>query len=283
MLKCIALRDEDGNVTVALVPGDREVRVPAGLTPFTDADFEAHPELVKGYIGPMGLQAHGVRVVADPRVRTGIWTTGANKADHHVTGAILERDFTVDEWAPIASVAEGDPCPRCDGSLELVRAVEAGHTFQLGLTYSSKIGGATFLAEDGTTQPYWMGCYGIGISRAPAVVAEEHHDDAGLMWPEEVAPYRVHLLALGANRSPDVAEAADRLYLALQEAGVSVLYDDRDLSPGVKFADADLLGMPTQLVVGAKGLSRGVVERKDRRSGERDELPFDDVVGALSR
>ena len=282
MLKCIALRDDAGNVTVALVPGDREVRVPHGLQPFADADFETRPELVKGYIGPMGLQQQGVRVVADHGVKAGgPWVTGANRADHHVSGATLGRDFTVDEWASIASLAEGDPCPRCYGSIELVRAVEAGHTFQLGLTYSTKIAGATFLDEDGKEQPYWMGCYGIGISRAPAVVAEEHHDDAGLMWPEEVAPYRVHLLALGANRSPEVGEAADRLYAELQAAGVSVLYDDRDLSPGVKFADADLLGMPTQLVVGAKGLARGVVERKHRRTGERDELPLDGAVAAL--
>ncbi|HEX2040601.1 MAG TPA: proline--tRNA ligase [Acidimicrobiales bacterium] len=284
MLKCIALRDDEGGATVALVPGDREVRVPRGLHPFADADFEAHPELVKGYIGPMGLQALGVRVVADHSVRTGgPWITGANKADHHVSGATLGRDFTVDEWASIASLAEGDPCPRCRGSLELVRAVEAGHTFQLGLTYSSKMSGAGFLDEDGKEQPYWMGCYGIGISRAPAVIAEEHHDEAGLCWPEEVAPYRVHLLALGAGRSPEVGEAADRLYLELQAAGVTVLYDDRDLSPGVKFADADLLGMPTQLVVGAKGLARGVVERKHRRTGERDELPLDGVLAALAR
>src|SRR5688500_463334 len=282
MLKCIALRDDAGNVTVALVPGDREVRVPHGLVPFTDGDFEAHPDLAKGYIGPMGLQAMGVRVLADYSVAVDrTWVTGANRPDHHVTGAKLERDFTVDEWASIASLADGDPCPRCSGTLELVRAVEAGHTFQLGLTYSRKISGATFLDEDGKEQPYWMGCYGIGISRAPAVVAEEHHDDAGLMWPEEVAPYRVHLLALGANRSPEVGEAADRLYLALQDAGVSVLYDDRDLSPGVKFADADLLGMPVQLVVGAKGLARAIVERKDRRTGERDELPLEGAVAAL--
>ena len=282
MLKCIALRDDEGNVTVALVPGDREVRVPRGLRPFEDADFEAHPELVKGYIGPMALQERGVRVVADHSVRVhGPWVTGANKPDHHVTGCTLDRDFTVDEWASIASLADGDPCPRCGNPLELVRAVEAGHTFQLGLTYSTKIGGASFLDEDGKEQPYWMGCYGIGISRAPAVIAEEHHDDAGLMWPEEVAPYRVHLLAVGANRAPEVGEAADRLYLALQEAGVPVLYDDRDLSPGVKFADADLLGMPVQLVLGAKGLARGVAERKLRRTGERDELALEAVVAAL--
>ena len=283
MLKCIALRDDAGAVIVALVPGDREVRIPQGLRPFDDRDFDAHPELVKGYIGPMGLQQHGVRIVADHSVRTGgPWTTGANQADHHVTGATLDRDFTVDEWASIASLADGDPCPRCGHSLDLVRSVEAGHTFQLGLTYSQKISGAVFLDEDGKEQPYWMGCYGIGISRAPAVIAEEHHDDAGLVWPTEVAPYRVHLLALGANRSAEVAEAADRLYAELTAAGVDVLYDDRDLSPGVKFADADLLGMPTQVVVGAKGLARGVVERKDRRSGERDDLPLDGVVALLA-
>jgi prolyl-tRNA synthetase len=282
MLKCIALRDDEGQVTIALVPGDREVRVPPGLRAFDDADFEAHPELVKGYIGPMGLQQQGARVIADYGVRAGgPWVTGSNRADHHVTGCTLGRDFTVDEWASIASLAEGDPCPRCSGALELVRAVEAGHTFQLGLAYSTKIGGASFLDEDGKEQPYWMGCYGIGISRAPAVIAEEHHDEAGLMWPEEVAPFRVHLLAVGANRAPEVGEAADRLYLALREAGVSVLYDDRDLSPGVKFADADLLGMPVQLVLGSKGLARGVAERKLRRTGERDELPLEAVVAAL--
>ena len=283
MLKCIALVDDEGAVTVALVPGDRDVRIPRGLRPFDDRDFEAHPELVKGYIGPMGLQDHGVRVIADHAVKAGgPWVTGSNRADHHVTGATLDRDFTVDEWASIATLADGDPCSRCGRPLDLVRSVEAGHTFQLGLTYSTKISGAVFLDEDGKEQPFWMGCYGIGISRAPAVIAEEHHDDAGLVWPAEVAPYAVHLLALGANRSAEVAEAADRLYRELTEAGVDVLYDDRDLSPGVKFADADLLGMPTQLVVGAKGLARGVVERKHRASGERDELPVESAVATLA-
>jgi prolyl-tRNA synthetase len=282
MLKAFAMADEEGKPVVVLVPGDREVNVPPGLRPFDDADFAAHPELVKGYIGPMGLQAHGVRVLADHAVRGGgPWVTGANKVDHHVTGAILGRDFTVDGWSSFATVAAGDPCPRCGGALELVRSVEAGHTFQLGLTYSLKIPGASFLDEDGREQPYWMGCYGIGVSRLPAVIAEEHNDDAGLCWPEEVAPFRVHLLSLGAGRNADVAAAADRVYDELTAAGVSVLYDDRDASPGVKFADADLLGMPTQLLVGAKGLARGVVERKHRRSGERDDLPLEGLAAAL--
>ena len=283
MLKCIALADADGKPVVVLVPGDRDVRVPAGMRPFEDDDFAEHPELVKGYIGPMGLREAGIRVLADFAVRAGgPWVTGANKADHHVSGATLGRDFTVAEWGSFAAVAAGDPCPRCGSPLELVQSVEAGHTFQLGLTYSNKVPGATFTDEAGAEHPYWMGCYGIGISRAPAVIAEEHHDEAGLRWPAEVAPFRAHLLSLGGGRSPEVVEAADRLYDELVAAGVSVLYDDRDASPGVKFADADLLGMPTQLIVGANGLARGIVERKDRRTGDRDDVALGDVVSALS-
>ncbi len=281
MLKCIAFTDGDGQPVVVLVPGDREVRAVAGLRPFTDEDFARHPQLVKGYIGPMGMQEQGVRVAADRAVSGGgPWVTGANRADHHVTGATLGRDFTVDEWGSFASLAPGDPCPRCGFSLELVRSVELGHTFQLGLTYSEKMPGATFTDEGGEEQPYWMGCYGIGITRAPAVIAEEHHDEAGLMWPVEVAPFRLHLLTLGGGRHPAVTEAGERVYDELVSADVSVLYDDRDVSPGVKFADADLLGMPTQVVVGGKGLARGVVEIKDRRGGQREDVPLDEVAEA---
>ncbi len=283
-LKCVALLEEEtGRPVIVLVPGDREARPPKGTRPFEQADFDAHPELIKGYIGPMGLQKLGIRVLADRTVgapRT--WVTGANRADHHVSGATLGRDFEVDTFGSFAMVTAGDPCPRCGEPVELVRSVEAGHTFQLGLTYSTKIDGATFLAEDSTEQPFWMGCYGIGISRLPAVVAEQHHDDAGLIWPDELAPFAVHLLSLGAGRNPDVAATADRIYAELTSAGLSVLYDDRDQSPGVKFADADLLGMPTQLLVGAKGLAKGTVERKRRRTGERDDLPLDGVVAALT-
>ncbi|MEO7836590.1 MAG: proline--tRNA ligase [Acidimicrobiales bacterium] len=283
MLKCIALLDAQDRTVVIVVPGDREVRVPPGLRPFTDADFATQPALVKGYIGPMGLQKDGVRVLADHGVGSGnaVWATGANRSDHHVSGATLGRDFDVDEWGSFATVAAGDPCPRCESPLEVLRAVEAGHTFQLGLTYSEKVQGASFSDEEGREQPFWMGCYGIGISRAPAVIAEQHHDEAGLIWPDEVAPFRVQLLALGAARNPDVGEAADRLYEQLHAAGVTVLYDDRDVSPGVKFADADLMGMPTQLVVGGKGLARGVVERKRRSTGARDDLLLGEAVAAM--
>ena len=289
MLKCIALVDEtegsSGAPVIVLVPGDREVKVPKGMRPFDDADFERHPALVKGYIGPQGLQRDaGARVLADKSVKAPqTWVTGANKADHHVSGATLGRDFEVDAFGSYAVVVAGDPCPKCGSPVVLGRSVEAGHTFQLGLTYSLKVPGATFLDEDGKEQPFWMGCYGVGISRLPAVVAEEHHDEAGLVWPAAIAPFDVHLLSLGAGRSPEVAAAADDLYSSLSAAGVSVLYDDRpDVSPGVKFADADLLGMPVQLIVGGKGLGRGVVERKVRATGERDELPLPQVVEALT-
>ena len=288
MLKCIALVDAsegaaDDAVVVVLVPGDREVRVPKGMRPFEDDDFARHPFLVRGYIGPQGLPSHGVRVLADKSVKAPqTWVTGANRADHHVSGATLGRDFSVDSFGNYAVVVAGDPCPKCGSPVVLGRSVEAGHTFQLGLTYSLKVPGASFLDEDGKEQPFWMGCYGIGISRLPAVVAEEHHDDAGLQWPAAIAPFSVHLLSLGAGRSAEVVEAADALYASLVDAGVSVLYDDRlDVSPGVKFADADLLGMPSQLIVGAKGLARRIVERKDRASGDRDELPLEQVVAAF--
>jgi prolyl-tRNA synthetase len=283
MLKCIAVVDREGRHTVVLVPGDREVRVPHGWHLFEDADFAATPALVRGYIGPMGRQALGVRVVADTAVRDrpGPWVTGANRADHHVTGAYLGRDFAVDEWGSYVTVTDGDPCPRCGAGLSLVRSVEAAHTFQLGLTYSSKMPGASFLDEAGAEVPFWMGCYGMGVSRLLAVVAEEHHDERGLVWPEAVAPYQVHLLALGAGRSPEAAEAAEGLYAELQGAGVEVLYDDRDVSPGVKFADADLLGIPARLLVGAKGVARGVAEWRSRSTGEERDLPLAEAAALL--
>ena len=283
MLKCIAVLDQDDKPTLILVPGDREAIIPAGMRAFGDDDFGRHPELVKGYIGPMGMQEAGVRVLADHAVQAGgPWVTGANEADHHVTGASLGRDFEVDEWGAFATVAAGDPCPRCESPLELVRSVEAGHVFQLGLRYSTTMPGATFTDEKGEEQPFWMGCYGIGVSRLMAVIAEANHDESGLIWPAQVAPYDIHLLSLGGDRSPEVAGAADRLYEELTAAGLGVLYDDRDASAGVKFADADLIGLPVQVVVGKKGLERGVIERKLRASGERDEVALSEAAAMLT-
>jgi len=274
MLKCIAFLDDDGPL-VAVVRGDREVLPRPGWRAFTDDDFANHPSLAKGYIGPMGLQEHGVRVVADWSVNFNqVWVTGANKVDHHAT--VSDASFTVDEWAPLSAYKPGDPCPECGEALDLVRSVEVAHAFQLGDRYSSLLPAGSFRNEAGEEQPLWMGCYGVGLSRLIAVIAEAHHDDAGLIWPPSVAPYAVHLIALkGADTE------GDALYAQLSQAGTAVLYDDRDASPGVKFADADLLGVPVQLVVGPRGLARGVVERKDRATGERSEVGVESAASAL--
>jgi prolyl-tRNA synthetase len=282
-LKSLAVMDDQGRPTLLVVPGDREARLPSGWRLFDEHDFAAHPDLVKGYVGPAGQQAHGLRVVGDLEVRTrGPWIVGANRLDHHASGAVLGRDFSVDEWGSYAQVRTGDACPRCDHPVELVRSVEAAHTFQLGHTYSEVMHGATFVTEAGDEAPFSMGCYGMGVSRLLAVVAEEHHDERGLAWPPAVAPFEVHLVALGAGRAPEVGEMADGLHERLVAAGIEVLYDDRDVSPGVKFADADLIGVPVRLVVGAKGLARGVVEWRSRISGEERELPAASVVEQLT-
>jgi prolyl-tRNA synthetase len=291
MLKCIAF-DVDGEMGLALVPGDREVnlfalnRALAGrkVRLWEDADFEAHPDVPKGYIGPH-FPGATVRV-ADPAVQvrpSDGWVTGANRVDHHVRRAVLGRDFDVDSFADLVTVVTGDACPRCGQPLSVDRGIEVGHTFQLGTKYSVALG-ADYTDETGQQHPMVMGCYGIGVSRVVAAVVEEHHDDGGLVWPEALAPYAVHLISLPGKgeAAPAVRDAADRLYEGLRAAGVDVLYDDRDQSPGVKFADADLLGMPVQLILGAKGLARDIVERKNRRTGERDEVALDAVVGLLS-
>ncbi len=284
MLKCIAF-EVDGQIGLALVPGDDEVNeyalgralAPRSVRLLGDDDFAAHPELPKGYIGPNHPSASVV--VADEVLvtRPGPWVTGANRVDHHVRNALLGRDFNVDTFAPLATVTTGDACPRCGAELSVDRGIEVGHVFQLGTKYAEALG-ALYTDESGEQHPMVMGCYGIGVSRVIAAVAEEHHDEHGLAWPRAIAPFDVHVVALPGrgDAGASVVAAAEQLCAALEEAGVDVLYDDRDASPGVKFADADLLGMPVQLVVGAKGVGRGVVEVKHRKTGERTELPLDD-------
>ncbi len=290
MLKCIAF-DVDGELGLALVPGDRGVNEhalraalrPKSLRLYEEDDFAAHPKLPKGYIGPHHPDV--TIVVADPSVSAPVaWVTGANEIDHHVRNAVLGRDFTVDVWADLVTIVSGDVCPRCGNPLSVDRGIEVGHVFQLGAKYSEALD-ARYTDESGAQHPMLMGCYGIGISRIVAAVVEEFHDEHGLMWPAALAPYDVELLALPGRgeRAADVTAAADRLYEELTEAGFAVLYDDRDTSPGVKFADADLLGMPVQLVLGAKGLANGIVERKRRGSGARDEIPLDVVASELAK
>lgn len=289
MLKCIAF-DADGDLGLALVPGDREVNevalaravAPRTIRLYDDADFAAHPELPRGYIGPNFPGAS--IVVGDPSVnRTDGWVTGANRVDHHVRDAQLDRDFEVDVWAPIATVVTGDWCPRCHSPLSVDRGIEVGHVFQIGTKYADALG-ANYTDESGEQHPVVMGCYGIGVSRVVAAVAEEHHDEHGLAWPPALAPYDVHVIALPGrgDAAAAVVDVAEKLCADLEARGLEVLFDDRDASPGVKFADADLLGMPVQLVVGAKGVARGVVERKLRATGERDELPIEDAAATVA-
>jgi prolyl-tRNA synthetase len=274
LVKSIAVFDENNAPVVILLPGDREARVPAKWRLFDEDDFKAHPNITKGFLGPVGLE--GARVVADESLRyiNDWFVTGANKVDEHHLNVVMGRDFTPESFGSYVVVETGDLCPNCAEPMTLQRSVEAAHTFQLGLRYSEVMNNATFLDEEGNAQPYWMGCYGLGVSRLFAVLAEEHHDDNGLIWPASVAPFDVVLVALSNARSPGVGEASDLAYEALKNAGVDVLYDDRDVSPGVKFADADLIGIPLRVTVGAKGLDRGIVEVRDRASGAVTELPL---------
>jgi prolyl-tRNA synthetase len=289
LLKCIAFEvagDDPPAVGLALVPGDREVNpyalaaalAPAEVRLLDEDDFDARPGLPRGYIGPHLPDA--VVVIADPSVAVGrAWITGANEVDHHVRHAVLGRDFEVGRWAPLVAVVTGDPCPRCGEPLSVDRGIEVGHTFQLGTKYATALG-ALYTDDRGEQHPMVMGCYGIGVSRIVAAVVEEHHDDAGIAWPAPLAPYDVHLVVLPGkgDMTGEVAAVGDRVYEALGAAGLAVLYDDRNVSPGVKFADADLLGMPVQIVIGAKGVARGVAERKMRRTGVRDELLLEDLA-----
>ena len=270
------------------VPGDREVdmkRLEASVSPaevalLEDADFAANPFLTKGYIGPVGLAKNGVRYLVDPRIVTGTaWVTGADEPGRHVVDLVAGRDFTPDGTIEAAEVREGDPSPDGGGPLVAARGIEMGHIFQLGRKYAEALG-LSVQGADGKPTTITMGSYGVGVTRAVAAITEQHADDKGLVWPAEVAPYAVHLVIAG--KDPAQAEAADRIASGLADAGLEVLLDDRKASPGVKFADAELLGMPTTLTVG-RGLANGVVEVTDRASGERREVPVDDVVGELTR
>jgi prolyl-tRNA synthetase len=267
------------------IPGDREVDAkrleaqvaPAEVEPFTD--FDKHPELVKGYIGPQVLgadSAGGIRYLVDPRVVSGTrWITGANEPGRHVFDLVAGRDFGWDGVIEAAEVLPGDPAPDGSGPLELARGVEMGHIFQLGRKYADALG-LQVLDENGKLVTVTMGSYGIGVSRAVAAIAESTHDELGLCWPRGIAPADVHLVATGKDAA--VFEAAERLAGELVAGGLTVLYDDRPkVSPGVKFKDAELLGMPVIVTVG-RGLEQGVIELRDRATGERSEVPVTEAA-----
>jgi prolyl-tRNA synthetase len=268
------------------LPGDREVDMkrlaaavyPAEIALLDDADFAAYPFLVKGYIGPGALAANGVRYLVDPRVVPGTaWATGADRPDHHVVDLLCGRDFIPDGTIEAAQVRPGDPSPDGAGTLVTARGIEIGHIFQLGRKFADAFG-LDALGPDGKPIRITMGSYGIGISRLVGAIAEQSHDPHGLVWPREVAPADVHVVIAGKDGA--VGAAGERLAAELNGSGLRVILDDRNATPGVKFADAELIGVPTILVVG-RGLSTGVVEVKDRVTGERTEVPVDGAVAHL--
>jgi prolyl-tRNA synthetase len=295
----LALTHLDGTRELAIVglPGDREVDMkraevafaPAEIEPATDEDFTRHPGLVKGYIGPWSAGGQvlgedgstGIRYLVDPRVVDGSgWITGANIDGKHVFGLVAGRDFSWDGTVEAAEVLPGDPAPDGSGPVELARGMEIGHVFQLGRKYAEALG-LKVLDENGKLVTVTMGSYGIGVTRILAIIAELNNDDKGLIWPESVAPFDVHVVAAG--REPVVFEVAEQLTADLETAGLDVLFDDRPkVSPGVKFGDAELIGVPKIVIVG-RSAADGVVELWDRRTGERTQLPVADVAAALRR
>ncbi|HET6287346.1 MAG TPA: proline--tRNA ligase [Amycolatopsis sp.] len=268
------------------LPGDREVdtkRLEASLEPaefelLEEADFAKNPFLVKGYIGPKALKDNGVRYLLDPRVVDGTaWVTGADERDHHVVDLVAGRDFTGDGTIEAAEVREGDASPDGKGTLVAARGIEIGHIFQLGRKYADAFE-LDALGPDSKPIRITMGSYGVGVSRLVGVLAEQNHDDLGIIWPREVSPFDVHVVIAGKDET--VAAGAEKLAAELDAAGIEVVLDDRKATPGVKFADAELVGVPTILVVG-RGLANGVVEVKDRRTGDREEIAVDAVVEHL--
>ena len=289
------------------VPGDRDVdmkRLEAAVAPAEvemagDTDFETHPELVRGYIGPTAIGPNSplrrvekredgtevltgsVRYLVDPRIVEGTsWVTGANTDKKHVLDLVMGRDFTADGTIEAAEVREGDPAPDGSGPLHLARGIEIGHIFELGRKYSQALG-LTVLDENGKARVVTMGSYGIGVSRVMAALAEANHDDKGLTWPVQIAPYHVQVLATGKDQA--VFDVAEQIASSLDADGVEVLYDDRrKVSAGVKFADAELLGLPYTLVVGRDLAKEGTVEIRDRRTGERRSVSADAAAAELS-
>ena len=285
VVKTLIYETEKGLVAV-LIRGDREINE-IKLTNYLDVEHLnlASEEKVRqatgapvGFAGPVGLA--GVRLLADETVRgLSNFVVGANKADAHFTNVNAGRDFDLSEWGDFLLVTGGDPCPRCDGKLELFRGIEVGHIFKLGTKYSKAMG-CNFTDEAGEDHPMIMGCYGLGIGRTIAAAIEQNHDADGIIWPRPLAPFEVLLVGLNPDDA-EVSRTAEDLYAQLRAKGVDVLYDDRDERPGVKFKDADLIGVPVRLVVGAKSLADGKVEVSLRRDRQKNLVTTAEAIGKV--
>lgn len=278
----------DGRLLTAIVRGDFEVnetklsnavKAIGGLRPAHTEEIAA-AGMVPGYASPIGAKGTTV-VVDDLAARSPNLVAGANRHGYHLLNVNVGRDFTPDLVTDITNARAGDACPKCGSAVALRQGIEVGNIFKLGTDFTEKLG-ATYLAEDGSRRLIVMGSYGIGLGRAMACIVEAHHDEKGIAWPAAVAPYAAHLVALGAARDPAVAEAADALYQRLTDAGVEVLYDDRDESPGVKLTDAELLGMPRIVTISPRSLAAGGAEVTERASGERGVRPIPEVEALLT-
>jgi prolyl-tRNA synthetase len=286
-VKTLLVEGTDGAVVALVVRGDHELnalkaqKLPGVLAPLRMASVDQVREATgcePGFLGPVGLE---LRVFADRAAAAmADFTCGANRRDAHLTGVNWGRDLPEPAVADLRNVVPGDPSPSGRGSLSIARGIEVGHIFQLGSKYSEAMN-ATVLDEQGRATVMLMGCYGIGVTRVVAAAIEQNHDDRGIIWPEPIAPFDVSLIPINLQKSARVRELAERLYTELRAAGFEVLFDDRDARPGVKFADDELLGMPRRVVIGEKGLDRGVLEYRERRVTESSDLPLEQLLPLL--
>jgi len=286
LLKTLILQTDAGETVAVLLRGDRELN-DIKLTRLLGCNWVelATEEVVQrvsgapsGFAGPVGLQ---LRILADYEVRSlADCIVGANEKDTHLTGVNPGRDFAVDVFADLRQAVAGDGCPRCSGKLESWRGIEVGHVFKLGTKYSAALG-ATVLDDQGEDRTLFMGCYGIGVGRTVAAAVEQNHDANGIIWPMPIAPFQV-LVTMVNPKEEEVRLAAEKLYAELASLGIEVLLDDRDERPGSKFKDADLIGVPLRVTVGARALKEGSLELQERRSGERTMLPVGEAAGLLA-
>jgi len=286
LAKTLLFKIADRDVAV-LLPGSRDLNEAklarlAGtplLRLLEDAEVEALTGAAVGFAGPVGLPS-GTPIWADHSLQQSTsWVTGANRSDAHLRGVLVGRDFTVERWGDLVLARAGDACPRCDGSLQSSRGIEVGHIFKLGTKYSEKMS-ATFLDETGKERPYVMGCYGFGVTRTVAAAIEQHNDAAGIVWPPALAPFDVLVLPVQSTHAETQQLAAD-LYETLRADGLEVLLDDRDLSPGAKFKDADLIGIPVRVTLGERGLREDKLEIRDRKTGNVRTVPRAELARAV--
>ncbi|MEM9056117.1 MAG: proline--tRNA ligase, partial [Pseudomonadota bacterium] len=287
LVKTLLVDGDDGAPVALVLRGDHVLnavkaeKLPGVAAPLTMADADAVKAAAgcaPGFVGPVGLTCkvyadHAALALAD-------FVAGANRDDEHLTGVNWERDLPLPDAADLRNVEAGDASPDGDGTLSIARGIEVGHIFQLGAKYSASMGAAV-LDANGRNTPMPMGCYGIGIGRTVAAAIEQNHDDRGIIWPQAIAPFTVVLIPLNMHKSMRLRDAATALYEQLLAAGIDVLFDDRDARPGVKFADAELIGIPHRVVIGERGLDAGTVEYKHRRQADHQDVALDAIVAHL--